>query len=113
MLWDWSRRPEPGIKYFSSKTTYRKTFDLSAAASATVADGKSWLFLDMGSVQNIARVRLNGQDLGVVWSDPWRTKITAVVKPTGNVLEIKVANLWPNRVIGDEQEPPDAEYAPH
>ena len=69
------------------------------------------LWLDLGIVKNIARVRLNGRDLGVVWCDPWRVDVTTAIRPLDNVLEIQVANLWPNRLIGDEQEPPDAEYA--
>ncbi|MGB8960153.1 MAG: glycosylhydrolase-like jelly roll fold domain-containing protein, partial [Candidatus Aminicenantales bacterium] len=65
----------------------------------------------LGTVENIAGVRLNGRDLGVVWCDPWRVDITGAIKPEGNRLEIRVANLWANRLIGDEREPADAEYA--
>ena len=105
---DWSQRPEDGIKHYSGTAVYRKTFDLppDVAAAATR------LWLDLGTVKNIAGVRLNGCDLGVVWCDPWRVDITGAVKAKTNLLEIRVANLWPNRLIGDEREPPDAEYAP-
>jgi hypothetical protein len=106
---DWSLRPEDGIKYYSGPAVYNKTFDLPAAASKTGAKGRR-LWLDLGMVRNIASVRLNGRDLGVVWCEPWRVEITGAVKPRGNRLEIRVANLWPNRLIGDEREPPDAEY---
>ncbi len=106
---DWSRRPEAGIRYYSGTATYAKTFDLPGAVADAAKSGRVWL--DLGTVKNIAGVRLNGRDLGVVWCDPWRVEITEVVKPAGNRLEIRVANLWPNRLIGDEQEPPDAEYA--
>jgi len=106
---DWSRRPEAGIKYYSGTAIYTKTFDLPRAVTDAAKSGRVWL--DLGTVKNIARVRLNGRDLGVVWCDPWRVEITETVKPTGNRLEIRVANLWPNRLIGDEQEPPDADYA--
>jgi len=109
-LVDWSRRPEAGIKYYSGTAAYTKSFDLPRAVTDTVKDGRVWL--DLGTVTNIAGVRLNGRDLGVVWCDPWRVEVTEAIKPTGNRLEIRVANLWPNRLIGDEQEPPDAEYAP-
>jgi hypothetical protein len=61
-------------------------------------------------VKNIARVRLNGRELGVVWCAPWRVDISDVVKASGNRLEIAVANLWANRLIGDERLPPDGEY---
>ena len=107
-LEEWSTRPEPGIKYYSGQATYRKTLDWKAPADA---GAKSRLFLDLGVVRNIASVRLNGQDLDVVWCAPWHVDVTAALKPGPNALEIRVANLWPNRLIGDEQEPPDAEYA--
>ena len=106
----WSRRPEAGIKYYSGLATYTKTFDAPRAVAGSAAKGGR-LWLDLGTVKNIAGVRLNGRDLGVVWCDPWRVDITGAIKPGGNRLEIRVANLWPNRLIGDEREPPDAEYA--
>ena len=105
---DWARRPEEGLKHYSGQATYAIAFDLSAAAMDKA--GSKGLWLDLGTVKNIASVRLNGRDLGVVWCDPWRVEITDVVKDKGNRLEVRVANLWPNRLIGDEQEPPDAEY---
>jgi len=107
-LEDWSLRREEGIKYYSGTATYRQVFDIPPAESGN-AKARHWL--DLGTVENIARVRLNGHDLGVVWCAPWRVDITAAAKASGNALEIEVANLWPNRLIGDEQEPPDAEYA--
>jgi hypothetical protein len=64
--------------------------------------------VDLGVVKNVARVRLNGRDLGVVWTAPWRVEIPGgVLKERGNELEIEVANLWPNRLIGDGKLPPE------
>jgi hypothetical protein len=63
--------------------------------------------LDLGAVKNLAQVRLNGRDLGVVWCAPWRVDITGAVKATDNQLEITVVNLWPNRLIGDQLLPAD------
>jgi hypothetical protein len=63
--------------------------------------------LDLGTVHDMARVKLNGKDLGVVWCAPWRVEITDVLKAGDNQLEIEVANRWPNRMIGDKQ-PADA-----
>ncbi|MEK7685082.1 MAG: glycosyl hydrolase [Verrucomicrobiota bacterium] len=107
-LEDWSRRPEVGIKFYSGTATYRKAFDLPG--ESRTANHGSRIELDLGVVKNLAQVRLNGRDLGVVWCAPWRVDITGVAKPAGNELEIVVANLWPNRLIGDEHQPPDCEY---
>jgi len=108
---DWSQRPESGIKYYSGQATYRKSFDWKAPLGSKTPGVKTNLYLDLGAVRNLASVRLNARDLGVVWCAPWRVDITAALTPGANTLEIRVANLWPNRLIGDEQEPPDAEYA--
>lgn len=97
-LEDWTLRSEPGLKYYSGIATYRRTFDLPTTVSP---QRSSPLYLDLGNVQVMARVRVNGRDCGVAWTAPWRVDITAAVQPTGNTLEIEVANLWPNRMIGD------------
>jgi hypothetical protein len=65
--------------------------------------------LDLGKVQVMARVKLNGRDLETLWKPPFRIDVTRVAKPGENVLEITVVNLWPNRMIGDEQLPEDSE----
>jgi len=101
-LEDWTTRPEPGIKYYSGKATYAKTFDLPEPAR-----NGTRLYLDLGRVENVAEVRLNGEELGVVWTAPWRVEITRAVRPAGNELEIDVVNLWPNRLIGDAALPPE------
>ena len=94
---DWTQRAEPGIKYYSGRATYKKTFD---AADAMGMPGRR-LFLDLGSLRCLAEVRLNGKDLGVLWCPPWRVEMTGLLKPTGNMLEIDIINVWANRVIGD------------
>ncbi|MBI5388002.1 MAG: hypothetical protein HZA90_25340 [Verrucomicrobia bacterium] len=106
-LEDWSQRPETGIKFYSCMATYRKTFDFAGADVSGQRPAASRLYLDLGSVKNLARVRLNGRDLGIVWCAPWRVDITAAVREKDNQLEILVANLWPNRLIGDQSLPPD------
>jgi hypothetical protein len=68
--------------------------------------------LDLGEVKNIAQVKLNGVDLGVLWKPPFRVDLTSAAKAGTNQLEIEVTNLWPNRLIGDEQLPEDIEWAP-
>ncbi len=95
-LEDWITRPEEGIKYYSGKAVYHKTFDFKQEGKA------ERLFLDLGKVNNMAWVKLNGKDLGIVWTTPWQVEVTDVVKEKNNTLEIEVVNLWANRLIGDE-----------
>jgi hypothetical protein len=102
-LVDWTTRPEEGIKYYSGKAVYEKTFDLPEVLRQS---GKR-VYLDLGKFKNVAEVRLNGKDLGVVWTAPWHVEITSGVRPTGNKLEIGIVNLWPNRLIGDSRLPED------
>jgi hypothetical protein len=92
-LISWTKRPEEGIKYYSGTATYTKTFDFSKRAGR--------IFLDLGEVKDVAEVRLNGKKLGVLWCAPWRVEITGAVKPTGNILQVDVINLWANRVVHD------------
>ncbi|GHT40649.1 hypothetical protein AGMMS49965_09230 [Bacteroidia bacterium] len=98
-LTDWSKNENPGIKYYSGTAFYRTNFDCSTTGNT--------LYLDLGTVKNMARVRLNGKDLGTVWTFPWQVDITKAVKKGDNELEIEVVNLWPNRLIGDEFLPDD------
>jgi hypothetical protein len=99
-LTDWIQNRDERIRYYSGKATYRKSFDLTKPLLA----GKR-LLLDLGAVKNIAAVRLNGVDLGVVWTAPWQVEMSRAVKASGNSLEIDVVNLWPNRLIGDKYLP--------
>jgi len=66
---------------------------------------------DLGQVFVCAQVKLNGKDLGVLWRAPFKLEITDAVKPGANMLEITVANLWPNRLIGDQALPPEKRVA--
>ncbi len=105
-LISWPEHSDPGIKYFSGTATYRTAFDCPAELIAK--DRR--LYLDLGDVQVSAEVILNGRNLGVCWKPPFRADITDVVKPGSNALEVKVVNLWPNRLIGDEQLPEDCKH---
>ena len=60
-------------------------------------------FLDLGKIEVIAEVKLNGQDLGVIWTPPYRLDVTRLLQPGRNTLEVQVTNLWVNRMVGDEQ----------
>ena len=62
-------------------------------------------YIDLGKVNDIARVKLNGTEIGVIWCASWRIDISGVLKKGINELEIEVANRWINRLLGDRQEP--------
>ncbi len=104
-LQDWTTREERGIKYYSGIATYHKTFDLPKEGGDLTREPARKIYLDLGTVHDMARVRLNGKDLGVVWCAPWRIEITGAVKDKANQLEISVANRWSNRMLGDQQAP--------
>lgn len=108
-LEDWTKRAEAGIKYYSGAAVYRKTFN----APSFNPQPSTVHHLDLGAVHHLARVRLNGKDLGVVWCAPWSVAIPAgLLKAGANQLEIEIVNVWANRLIGDEQEPADCEWRP-
>jgi len=104
-LISWTGHAAPGVKYFSGTATYRKQFQYKAGKR----NGKSEL--DLGAVKNLAEVRLNGKNLGVVWKPPFRVDVTHAIRSGSNELEMRVTNLWVNRLIGDEQLPEDCQWS--
>ena len=96
-LQDWRLHADRGIRYYSGSATYRKSFD----APKSALSGPS--FLALGTVHDICRVRLNGKNLGVLWTAPWRVETTGLLKANENQLEIEVVNGWVNRLVGDQQ----------
>ena len=105
-LIDWTTAAQKGIKYYSGTAVYTTTF-LTPSFS-----GQAQLYLDLGNVKHIARVKINGEDLGVIWTAPWQVKIPSTLLKKNNTLTIEVTNVWANRLIGDEQEPADMEWVP-
>ncbi len=105
-LISWPQHTNDGVRYFSGTATYEKELQISADRLATGCE----LWLDLGAVKNFAEVSLNGHDLGVLWKPPFRVNVTTVAQAGSNKLVVKVTNLWPNRLIGDEQLPPDREW---
>jgi hypothetical protein len=89
---------DPAIKYFSGTATYRRTFTLPS----TVKPGSS-VMLDLGQVGDVAEVLVNGQAVGFAWKAPYRVDVSKAVRAGNNDLEVRVVNLWVNRLIGDAQ----------
>lgn len=87
---------DPGVKYFSGVMTYSRNLTLPARP-------KGPLWLDLGAVGDLAQVSVNGIDLGTAWHAPWRIDIARAARKGANRLDIRVANTWVNRLIGDAQ----------
>lgn len=105
-LIDWRDLPEDGVKHFSGTATYTIEFEVPADR---LGAGHA-LRLNLGDVKNIAEVKLNGRDLGIVWKAPFVIDVTDTAKGGRNALEIRVTNLWPNRLIGDKSLPEDQRF---
>jgi hypothetical protein len=98
-LGSWSDNSDAGVKYFSGTGTYTKTIQVPADWIKT----GSKLWLDLGDVKNLAQVSVNGKALGTLWKAPFRVDVTSTLKAGANAVEIKVTNLWVNRLVGDQQ----------
>lgn len=96
-LQSWTESSDAGVKYFSGTASYSKNITVR----------RDWLDsrlqLDLGAVKNIAEVIVNGRSIGVVWKAPFTVDITKELKAGDNRIEVRVTNLWPNRLIGDKQ----------
>jgi len=96
-LKSWTEHEDAGIRYYSGTATYSISFDIPEDLYRA---GETWV-IDLGAVHEIASVRLNGKNLGVLWTPPFQTEITDVLHQNNNLLEIDIVNNWPNRLIGD------------
>ncbi|AWW28864.1 hypothetical protein DN752_01245 [Echinicola strongylocentroti] len=102
-LFSWSDFSKDRIRYFSGTATYKNKFKLPE----DMLRSNQALELDLGRVGVMAEVIVNGENAGVLWRAPFRVKIGDYVREGENTLEVRVTNLWPNRLIGDEQLPLD------
>lgn len=103
-LVSWSDHSDEGVRHFSGTATYTKEFDWQPGGKQVR------YFLDLGEVKELAEVVLNGKNLGILWKPPFRAEITGALKPGKNKLEVRVTNLWPNRLIGDVALPEDKRF---
>jgi hypothetical protein len=107
-LISWTEHADKGVKYFSGTAVYSTTLRVPADM---LSSGRR-VYLDLGNVQVIARVKLNGKDLGILWKAPFRLDVTDALQAGDNALEVEVTNNWINRMIGDEQLPEDSKRHP-
>ncbi len=99
-LESWTRKENPVVKYFSGTAVYKTT----VAVDSTQLAANARIFIDLGVVKNIADISINGSPAGILWKTPFRTAdIKPLLHEGDNTLEIKVTNVWRNRMIGDVQ----------
>lgn len=104
-LTPWNEHADSGVRYFSGSARYTKTI-------RTGKPGKNERYvLELGEVRNLAKVYVNGKMYAHLWKKPFTCDITEALRKGDNKLEIEVTNLWPNRMIGDEQHPDDTEWS--
>ena len=108
-LISWTESSDSGVRFFSGTAVYRKTLVIPA----DMLGHNRHLYLNLGNVEVMAQVQLNGRYLGILWKPPFKVDITDAVKPGKNALVIKVTNLWPNRMIGDQNLPEDSSRNPN
>jgi hypothetical protein len=100
-LTDWSKNSNDSIKYYSGTAYYHTTFKVGK-----LTKGANYV-IDLGLARAIAKVTVNGMEMGGTWTPPYRVDITKALKSGENKLEIKVVNTWVNRLIGDSLLPAD------
>jgi len=98
-LKSWTVFDDAGIRYFSGRATYRTTLVLSESEAKAFALSQ----LNLGEVHEVANVRINGENAGILWKSPYVVRVDGLLHRGENVIEVDVTNLWPNRLIGDAQ----------
>ncbi len=98
-LTDWTASNNDSIRYYSGTAVYRTQFDLPNGI------GNKNIFLNLGSLSAMAKIKINGKEVGGVWTAPWQINISDAIKAGKNEVEIEVVNTWMNRLIGDRKLP--------
>ena len=106
-LTSWTEQADKDIKYFSGTATYRIDLPLK---KKQLKDKEARYILSLGELKNMTRVTVNGTAFPILWKAPFECDITEALAKGNNRIEVEVTNLWPNRMIGDEQEPEDVEW---
>jgi len=109
MLVDISKYDNADVKYFSGTIIYENQIDISNDELKDALD----ISLKLGQVEVAAEVFVNNRSVGVLWKYPYQIDIKEYLKVGENTIKVDVANLWVNRVIGDQYLPHDSEWIPN
>ena len=104
-LFDWTSSSNADIRYFSGTATYTNSFTIKNIKN------NSRFIVSLGEVKNLASIMVNGKSFPILWKAPFLLDVTSAIRKGKNAISIDVTNLWPNRMIGDEQEPDDIEWS--
>lgn len=97
----WSDLSDPVAKSYSGTATYSRTVSIDRTLPQT-----RWM-LDLGRVDVIAKVKVNGKDAGMRWASPYRYDLTPFLVQGRNQIEVDVTNTWFNRLLYDASLPED------
>lgn len=101
----WNEHEDSGIRHYSGTAIYTNTFNLSADLYKNKR-----VYLDLGEMYNLADVFINGEPAGTWWQPPFMADITNLLENGNNKLDLRIVNLWPNRIIGDANLPEEERY---
>jgi hypothetical protein len=105
-LSSWTNSADDGVRYFSGRATYRTVLRLTRAQAAIASSAR----LNLGQVHEVAAVRINGKMGSALWKQPYAIRIDGLLHAGANTIEVAVTNFWPNRLIGDAQNPAGKHY---
>jgi hypothetical protein len=105
-LISWSDIDEKGIKYYSGSATYTRNFVIEEKVLSKGTEA----YANFGDIQEMARVYINGNDCGIVWTPPYKALITPYLKAGNNTISVQVINTWNNRIVGDVTYPDEKAY---
>jgi hypothetical protein len=110
---------EPGRQHYSGAATYITSIDLDADIARALIDFGDCEILDRGSAEHglvgpsyrvavrgpvgdVAQVRVNGIECGLVWAPPYRVEITGALRSGANRIEIIVYNTAANALAAND-----------
>jgi len=97
-LISWTEHADPEIRYMAGSATYAVDFSVASGGPMEI---------DLGQVNDFAEVSIDGEKLATLWKPPYRVAWQPKKNGLRHHLEVRVTNMWPNRLIGDAQLPPE------
>ena len=98
-LFDWVKEADEKIRYYSGTAVYMGEFSWT---QPTRKEGEK-VMLELGTLYDVAAVKINGVDCGIAWTAPYEVDITKALRKGTNAVEIEVTNSWANALNGADQ----------